>query len=78
MERKQRTRALSGNRLRTVDLLPALPGLKLRWLVLLGPRSVDQRQGLLFLIPTAKPQDLGPGARILGLRASDHGPLVLA
>ena len=78
MERKQRTRALSGNRLRTVDLLPALPGLKLRWLVLLGPRSVDQRQGLMFLIPTAKPQDLGPGALILGLRASDHGPLVLA
>jgi hypothetical protein len=36
-----------------------------------------QRQGLLCLIPTAKPQDHGPGAPILGPRVSDHGALVL-
>jgi hypothetical protein len=52
--------------------------LNLHWIVLLGPRSVDQRQGLLCLIATVHPQDYGPGAPILGPRVTDHGPLVLA
>ena len=52
--------------------------LNLHWIVLLGPRSVDQRQGLLCLIATVHPQDHGPGAPILGPRVTDHGPLVLA
>ena len=52
--------------------------LNLHWIVLLGPRSVDQRQGLLCLIATAKPQVHGPDPPIPGPRASDHGPLVLA
>ena len=50
-----------GMGLRIVDLLPALPEPNQRWLVLLGPRSVDQRQGLLCLIPKAKPQGQRPG-----------------
>ena len=52
--------------------------LNLRWMVLLGPRSVDQRQGLLCLIATVHPQDHGPGPPILGPRVTDIGPLVLA
>ena len=63
--------------LRIVDLLSAWLRHSWDWLVLLGPRSVDQRQGLLCLIATAKPQDHGKGAPIIGPRASDHGPLVL-
>ena len=35
--------------LRIVDLLLALPELSWGWLVLLGPRSVDQRHG--FTVP---------------------------
>ena len=35
-------------------------------------------QGLLCLIPTAKPQDHGLEPPIPGPRVSDHGPLVLA
>ena len=46
-------------------------------MVLLGPWSVDRRQGLLRLIPTVEPQDHGPGAPIIRPRASEHGPLVL-
>ena len=67
-----------GMGLRIVDLLLALPEPNQRWLVLLGPRSVDQRQGLLCLIPTAEAQDLGPWPPIQGPRASDHGDLMLA
>ena len=48
-----------GMGLRIVDLLPALPEPNQRWLVLLGPRSVDQRQGLLCLIAKVEPYDLG-------------------
>jgi len=29
-------------------------------MVLLEPRTVDRQQGLLFLISTAEPQDVGP------------------
>ena len=47
-----------GMGLRIVDLLPALPEPNQRWLVLLGPRSVDQRQGLLCLIAKVEPYDL--------------------
>jgi len=46
---------------RTVDPLLALPELSWSWLVLLGPRSVDQRQGLLCLIAKVEPYDLGTG-----------------
>ena len=67
-----------GMGLRIVDLLPALPEPNQRWLVLLGPRSLDQRRGLLCPIAAFKPQDHGPGPPIIGPRASDHGPLVLA
>lgn len=38
-----------------------------------GPRSMDQRRGLLFLIPTAEPQDLGPGTPRLGPQAFSAG-----
>ena len=69
--------ALADNRARTVDLLSALPEPNRRWLVFLGPRSVDQLQGLLCVIAAVKPQDHGPGPLILGPRVSDHGPLVL-
>jgi len=64
--------------LRIVDLLLALPEHSWRWMILLGPRSVDQRQGLLCLIAKVEPYDLGTGTPILGPRVSDHGPLVLA
>jgi hypothetical protein len=50
-----------GMGLRIVDLLPALPEPNQRWLVLLGPWSVDQRQGLLCLIAKVEPYDLGTG-----------------
>jgi hypothetical protein len=40
----------SGIGLRIVDLLLALPEPNQRWLVLLGPRYVDQLQGLLCVI----------------------------
>ena len=50
-----------GMGLRIVDLLLALPEPNQRWLVLLGPRSVDQRQGLLCLIAKVEPYDLGTG-----------------
>ena len=64
--------------LRIVDLLLALPEHSWRWMILLGPRSGDQLQGLLCLIAKVEPQDHGPGAPIIGPRVSDHGPLVLA
>ena len=73
-----KSQGLSDNRARTVDLLSALPEPNRHWLVLLGPRSGDQRQGLLHLILTVHPQDHGPAPSILGPRVSDHGPLVLA
>ena len=63
--------------LRIVDLLLVLPELSWRWLVFLGPRSLDQRRGLLCPIAAFEPQDHGPGPPIPGPRASDHGPLVL-
>ena len=63
---------------RIVELLLALPEPNQHWLALLGPRSVDQRQGLLCLIATVEPQAHGPPPPILGPRVSDHGPLVLA
>ena len=47
-------------------------------MILFGPRSVDQRQGLLCPTHAIEPQVHGPGPHILGPRASDHGPLVLA
>ena len=62
----------------TFDLLPALPVHNWRWLVLLGPRSVDQRQGLLRPIATFDLWDPGPDSPFPGPRVSDHGPLVLA
>ena len=46
---------------RIVELLLALPRHSWRWLVLLGSRSVDQRQGLLCLIAKVEPYDLGTG-----------------
>ena len=49
-----------GMGLRIVDLLLVLPELSWRWLVLLGPRSVDQLQVLLRPIATTEPQDHGP------------------
>jgi len=55
-----------------------LPQHSWAWLVLLGPWSEDQRQGLLCLIAKVEPQDHGPGAAVIGPRVSDHGPLVLA
>ena len=64
--------------LRIVDLLLVLPELSWRWLVFLGPRSLDQRRGLLCPIAAFKPQDHGPGPPIIRPRVSDHGPLVLA
>ena len=78
MDWEPRARALSDHRARTHVLPVALLRLDLRWMVLLGPRSVDQRQGLLCLIPTVEPQVHGPGAPILGPCVMDHGPLVLA
>ena len=63
--------------LRIVDLLLALPELSWGWLVLLGPRSGDQRQGLLCPTHAIEPQDHGPGPPIPGPRVSDIGPLVL-
>ena len=62
---------------RTVDLPMALPEPNQCWLVLLVLRSMDRRQGLLRLIPTAEPQDLDPRTPDHGPRVSDHGPLVL-
>ena len=62
---------------RIVELLLALPEPNQHWLALLGPRSVDQRQGLLCLIAAVEPQAHGPPPPIPGPRASDHGPLVL-
>jgi len=46
-------------------------------MILLGPWSVDQLQGLLCLIAKVHPQDHGPGAPIPGPRVSVLGPLVL-
>ena len=63
-----------GMGLRIVDLLPALPEPNQRWLVLLGPRSVDQRQGLLCPTHSIEPRDHGPAPSILRPRVSDHGP----
>ena len=62
---------------RIVELLLALPEPNQHWLALLGPRSVDQRQGLLCLIAAVEPQAHGPPPPIPGPRVSDHGPLVL-
>ncbi len=64
--------------LRIVDLLLALPELSWGWLVLLGPRSGDHRQGLLCPVAKIEIQVHGPFPPILGARVSDHGPLVLA
>ena len=62
-----------GMGLRIVDLLLALPELSWGWLVLLVPRSVDQRQELLCPIATAKPHRArappNPRAMRLGPRA---------
>ena len=58
--------------LRIVDLLLVLPELSWRWLVLLGPRSVDQRQGLLCLIAKVEPYDLG--TRTPNFKAPRLGP----
>ena len=69
--------ALSDNRARTYVRPVALLRLDLRWMVLFGPRSVDHRQGLLCLIPTAEPQVHGPETPDHGPRASDHGALVM-
>jgi len=55
-----------------------LPEPNQRVMPLLGPRPANQRQGLLFLIPTAEPQEVGLGTPDYGPRASDHGSLVLA
>ena len=41
--------------LRIVDLLLALPEHSWRWMILLGPRSVDQLQGLLCLMAAVEP-----------------------
>ena len=49
-----------GMGLRIVDLLLVLPELSWRWLVFLGPWSVDQRRGLLCPITTVEPQYAGP------------------
>ena len=46
---------------RTHVLLIALPRHSWRWMILLGPWSVDQRQGLLCLIAKVEPYDLGTG-----------------
>ena len=62
---------------RIVELLLALPEPSQRWLALLGPWSLDQRQGLLCLIAKVEPYDLGTGTPILGLCVSDHGPIQL-
>ena len=78
VDREPRATALSDYRARTYVRPVALLRLDLRWMVLFGPRSVDHRQGLLCLIPTAEPQVHGPEAPILGPRVTDHGPLVLA
>jgi hypothetical protein len=51
---------------RTHVLLIALPRHSWDWLVLLGPRSVDQQQRLLYLIATVEPQEGGPEARYHG------------
>ena len=61
MDRGPRASALSDHRARTYVLPSAL--LQLNWgqMPLLGPRSMDQRQGLLCLIATAKPQGAGQG-----------------
>ena len=63
---------------RTVDLLSVLHELNQHWIVLLGSRSVGQKQALLGPFATVEPQVHGPGPSILGPRALDHGPLVLA
>ena len=47
-------------------------------MILFGPRSVDQRQGLLCPTHAIEPQVHGPGTPDHGPRASDHGLLVLA
>ena len=59
-DREPRTRALSDRGARTHVLLIALPRHSWDWLVLFGPRSVDQLQGLLRPIATTEPQDHGP------------------
>ena len=78
LDREPRAGAITGNRSRTHVLPLALPEPNQRWLVLLGPRSVDQLQGLLCLIAKVEPQDHGPGPPIPGPRVSVLGPLVLA
>ena len=50
--------------------------LNLRWTVLLGPRSVDQRQGLLCLIAKVEPYDLGTGTP--NFKAPRLGPRALS
>ena len=42
VDREPRASALSDYRARIVDLLSVLPELSWGWIVLLGPRSVDQ------------------------------------
>ena len=61
----------------SLNLFLALLQYSWRWMILLGPWSVDQLQGLLCLIAKVEPQDHGPGPPIPGPRVSDHGPLVL-
>ena len=60
---------------RIVELLLALPEPNQHWLALLGPRSGDQRQGLLCLIAKVEPYDLGTGTP--NFRASRLGPRAL-
>ena len=63
VDREPRTSALSDHRTRTHVLLIALPRHSWDWLVLFGPRSVDQQQRLLYLIAPVEPQEGGPGVR---------------
>ena len=70
-----------GMGLRIVDLLPALPEPNQRWLVLLGPRSVDQLQGVTWPNPysrAARPWTGPPYPRAprLGPRAFSVGSVV--
>ena len=71
-DREPRARALADHRPRTVDLLSALPEPNRCWMILPGPWSVDQLQGLLCLIAKVEPYDLGTGTP--NFRASRLGP----
>ena len=72
---KNREPQATDNRPRTVDRLPALPEPNQRWLVLLGPRSVDQREGVT--VPDRYSSAEGRKTMDHGPCASDYGALVL-